>query len=80
MTALELTPLAQVKVVIVGQDPYPGPGEAHGLAFSVRAGVRPPRSLQNIFKELGSDLKVVPPAHGVLERWARQGVLLLNSC
>ena len=77
--ALELTPLDAVRVVILGQDPYHGPGQAHGLAFSVRPGVRPPPSLRNIYKELESDLGIVRPAHGVLERWARQGVLLLNT-
>ena len=79
--ALELTPLAQVRVVILGQDPYHGPGQAHGLAFSVPDGVRPPPSLRNIFKELARDPAVVPEPHsgGSLERWARQGVLLLNT-
>ena len=77
--ALDLTPLDQVKVVILGQDPYHGPGQAHGLCFSVPDGVRPPPSLVNIYKELASDLGLPPPAHGFLEHWARQGVLLLNS-
>ena len=77
--ALDLTPLDQVKVVILGQDPYHGPGQAHGLCFSVPDGVRPPPSLMNIYKELASDLGIRPPAHGFLEHWARQGVLLLNS-
>lgn len=77
--ALELTPLAKVKVVILGQDPYPGEGQAHGLAFSVRPAVRPPPSLQNIYQELESDLGIRPPNHGCLEHWARQGVLLLNT-
>lgn len=77
--AFELTPLSGVKVVILGQDPYPGQGQAHGLAFSVQRNVRPPRSLQNIFKELESDLGIAPPGHGCLEPWARQGVLLLNT-
>ena len=77
--ALDLTPLDEVKVVILGQDPYHGPGQAHGLCFSVPMGVRPPPSLVNIYKELESDLGVRPPVHGVLEHWARQGVLLLNS-
>ncbi len=77
--ALELTPLDKVRVVILGQDPYHGPGQAHGLAFSVPAGVRPPPSLLNIFKELESDLGIARPRHGCLEHWARQGVLLLNS-
>lgn len=77
--AFELTPLSGVKVVILGQDPYPGQGQAHGLAFSVQWNVRPPRSLQSIFKELESDLGIAPPGHGCLEHWARQGVLLLNT-
>ena len=77
--ALDLTPLDQVKVVILGQDPYHGPGQAHGLCFSVPDGVRPPPSLANIYKEVQSDLGIAPPAHGFLEHWARQGVLLLNS-
>lgn len=77
--ALELTPLPAVRVVILGQDPYHGAGQAHGLSFSVRPGVRPPPSLLNIYKELASDLGLTPPAHGFLEAWAKQGVLLLNS-
>lgn len=77
--ALDLTPLDRVRVVILGQDPYHGPGQAHGLCFSVRPGVRPPPSLVNIFKELKSDLGIAPPPHGFLESWAQQGVLLLNS-
>jgi uracil-DNA glycosylase len=77
--ALHLTPHSDVKVVILGQDPYHGPGQAHGLCFSVRRGVQPPPSLQNIFKELESDLGNPPPDHGCLESWARQGVLLLNA-
>lgn len=77
--ALDLTPLDQVRVVILGQDPYHGPGQAHGLAFSVQPGVRTPPSLVNIYKELQSDLGIVPPRHGFLEHWAKQGVLLLNS-
>ncbi len=77
--ALDLTPLPQVHVVILGQDPYHGPGQAHGLCFSVRQGVPPPPSLVNIYKELGSDLGLARPGHGCLEHWARQGVLLLNS-
>lgn len=77
--ALDLTPLDQVRVVILGQDPYHGPGQAHGLCFSVPPGVRPPPSLMNIFKELQSDLGVTPSRHGLLEHWAKQGVLLLNS-
>ena len=77
--ALELTPLDQVRVVILGQDPYHGPGQAHGLCFSVPPGVRPPPSLANIYKELESDLGLPRAKHGFLEHWARQGVLLLNS-
>lgn len=77
--ALELTPLAAVRVVILGQDPYHRVGQAHGLAFSVRPGVRPPPSLANIFRELESDLGLARPGHGFLEHWARQGVLLLNA-
>jgi uracil-DNA glycosylase len=77
--ALDLTPLERVRVVILGQDPYHGPGQAHGLAFSVRPGTRLPPSLVNIYKELQSDLGIAPAPHGYLEHWARQGVLLLNS-
>jgi uracil-DNA glycosylase len=77
--ALDLTPLDEVRVVILGQDPYHGPGQAHGLCFSVQPGVQPPPSLVNIFKELESDLGIKPARHGFLEHWARQGVLLLNS-
>jgi uracil-DNA glycosylase len=77
--ALNLTPPEQVRVVILGQDPYHGEGQAHGLCFSVRHGVRPPPSLVNIFKEMESDLGIRPARHGFLEHWARQGVLLLNS-
>jgi uracil-DNA glycosylase len=77
--ALDLTPPEQVRVVILGQDPYHGEGQAHGLCFSVRHGVRPPPSLVNIFKEMESDLGVRPARHGFLEHWAEQGVLLLNS-
>ena len=77
--ALDLTPLDKVRVVILGQDPYHGPGQAHGLCFSVRPGVRPPPSLVNIYKELDSDLGIARPSHGFLEHWAQQGVLLLNS-
>lgn len=79
LNALALTPLDQVRVVILGQDPYHGPGQAHGLCFSVPDGVAPPPSLVNIYKELASDCGVAPPASGNLERWARQGVLLLNN-
>jgi uracil-DNA glycosylase len=77
--ALNLTPFEQTKVVILGQDPYHGPNQAHGLCFSVRPGIEPPPSLLNIYRELRNDLGVEPPAHGFLESWARQGVLLLNS-
>jgi uracil-DNA glycosylase len=77
--ALETTPLDQVKVVILGQDPYHQPGQAHGLCFSVKPGVKTPPSLVNIYKELESDLGVKPVAHGYLESWAKQGVLLLNA-
>ena len=77
--ALDLTPLEQVRVVILGQDPYHGPGQAHGLCFSVQPGVQPPPSLVNIVNELESDLGIKPARHGFLEHWARQGVLLLNS-
>ena len=77
--ALHLTPYRDVKVVILGQDPYHGPGQAHGLCFSVRAGVQPPPSLRNIFKEMESDLGLQPPRHGCLDSWAHQGVLLLNT-
>jgi uracil-DNA glycosylase len=78
-SALDLTPLDQVKVVILGQDPYHGPGQAHGLCFSVNDGVKIPPSLKNIFKELHSDLGIEISNSGNLERWAKQGVLLLNS-
>jgi uracil-DNA glycosylase len=79
LRALDLTPLDAVKVVILGQDPYHGPGQAHGLCFSVPEGVRVPPSLVNIYKELRDDLSVAIPPHGNLEHWARQGVLLLNN-
>ena len=78
--AFALTPFDKVKVVIIGQDPYHGPGQAHGLSFSVCYGVPKPPSLQNIFKELHTDLGITPPSHGNLEHWAKAGVLLLNSC
>ena len=80
--ALALTPLAEVSVVILGQDPYHGAGQAHGLAFSVAGGVKPPPSLHNIFKELARDPRVEAEKtpDGSLERWTRQGVLLLNTC
>ncbi|HVW34560.1 MAG TPA: uracil-DNA glycosylase, partial [Acidimicrobiia bacterium] len=77
--ALHLTPYAEVKVLILGQDPYHGAGQAHGLCFSVRDGVPPPPSLVNIFTELENDLGVPRPDHGCLDSWARQGVLLLNA-
>lgn len=77
--AMNLTPLDKVKVVIMGQDPYHGPGQAHGLSFSVQDGVRFPPSLQNIFKELHSDLGLPIPKSGSLKKWAEQGVLLLNA-
>ncbi|RDH45085.1 uracil-DNA glycosylase [Zooshikella ganghwensis] len=77
--AFSLTPFEEVKVVILGQDPYHGPGQAHGLCFSVRPKVKIPPSLINIYKELQADLGITPPQHGCLEGWAKQGVLLLNS-
>ena len=77
--ALHLTPYSDVRVVILGQDPYHGPGQAHGLSFSVRPGVDVPPSLRNIYKELHHDLGIDHPGHGNLESWARNGVLLLNS-
>lgn len=77
--ALNSTPLDRVKVVILGQDPYHGPGQAHGLCFSVRHGVALPPSLRNIYKEIASDLGVEMPGHGCLQSWAEQGVLLLNA-
>jgi len=77
--ALETTPLDEVKVVILGQDPYHQPGQAHGLCFSVQAGVKAPPSLVNIYKELASDIGTETVAHGYLESWAKQGVLLLNA-
>jgi len=79
LTAFDLTPLDRVRVVILGQDPYHGPGQAHGLSFSVRAGIRVPPSLANIYKELETDLGLPRPDHGDLSAWARQGVLLLNN-
>src|SRR5690606_16697880 len=78
-SALNLTPLPDVKVVILGQDPYHGMGQAHGLSFSVKQGVKLPPSLKNIYKELSSDLGIAPASHGFLEHWAQQGVLLLNA-
>jgi len=77
--ALNATAFEAVKVVILGQDPYHGPGQAHGLCFSIRKGVRVPPSLQNIYKELVADVGFVRPEHGCLSEWAEQGVLLLNS-
>lgn len=77
--ALKLTPYENVKVVILGQDPYHGPHQAHGLSFSVLPGIKPPPSLMNIFQELHNDLQIPRPQHGCLEKWARQGVLLLNA-
>ncbi|NGZ73936.1 uracil-DNA glycosylase [Saccharibacillus alkalitolerans] len=77
--ALKLTPFAAVKAVILGQDPYHGPGQAHGLSFSVLPGVRIPPSLRNMYKELTSDLAIAAPDHGCLIHWAEQGVLLLNT-
>ncbi|MBX3565491.1 MAG: uracil-DNA glycosylase [Sphingomonas sp.] len=77
--ALDLTPLEQVRVVILGQDPYHGEGQAHGLCFSVQPGVRTPPSLQNIYKEMEADLGIPRARHGFLEHWAEQGVLLLNA-
>ena len=77
--AFEFTPLSQVKVVIIGQDPYHEPGQAHGLCFSVKPGVKTPPSLVNIYKELEDDLGCYIPNNGYLEKWARQGVLMLNT-
>lgn len=77
--ALDSLPVAEVKVVILGQDPYHGPGQAHGLSFSVPDGVRPPPSLQNIYKEIETDLGHPTHPSGNLERWTKQGVLLLNA-
>jgi uracil-DNA glycosylase len=77
--AFEATPFDELKVVILGQDPYHGPKQAHGLSFSVQKGVPPPPSLINIFKELHDDVGVPIPNHGHLEKWAKQGVLLLNA-
>lgn len=77
--ALRYTPYADVKAVLLGQDPYHGPGQAHGLCFSVRPGVAPPPSLQNIFKELQSDMGLPAPHSGCLIPWAQEGVLMLNT-
>ena len=79
LRALTLTPFDKVRVVILGQDPYHGEGQAHGLAFSVPQGIKIPPSLRNIFSELQRDLGCTPPVDGTLERWAGQGVLLLNA-
>jgi uracil-DNA glycosylase len=78
--AFRYTPLDKLKVFLLGQDPYPGAGQAHGLSFSVRLGVRLPGSLRNIYQELQSDLGIAPVKHGYLASWARQGVLMLNAC
>ncbi len=78
--ALKYTDYDDVKVVILGQDPYHGPGQAHGMSFSVRPGIKQPPSLVNIFRELSDDLGIDPPEHGYLVKWAEQGVLLLNTC
>jgi uracil-DNA glycosylase len=78
-TALNLTPFSKVKVVILGQDPYHGAGQAHGLSFSVKKGIKLPPSLVNIFKELESDMGITTPRDGYLEAWANKGVLLLNN-
>lgn len=77
--ALKATPYEKVKAVILGQDPYHQEGQAHGMCFSVRKGVEPPPSLQNIFKELEAELGITPPGHGYLGKWAAEGVLLLNT-
>lgn len=78
--AFRYAPLDRVKVLLLGQDPYPGAGQAHGLCFSVRPGVRLPGSLRNIYQELNEDLGIPPVKHGYLESWARQGALMLNAC
>lgn len=78
-TAFELTPFEQVKVFLLGQDPYPSPGHAHGLCFSVKPGVKPPQSLKNIYKELNADLGCPIPEHGNLSAWAAQGMLMINA-
>lgn len=78
-TALNVTPFSKLKVVILGQDPYHGEGQAHGLSFSVKPGIKVPPSLVNIYKELEMDLGITPAQHGFLLQWAEQGVLLLNS-
>lgn len=78
-TALNTTPFEKIRVVILGQDPYHGPGQAHGLCFSVPVGIRLPPSLRNIFKELKADMGIPMPSHGNLLKWSHQGVLLLNA-
>ena len=78
-TAFALTPYERVNVVLLGQDPYHGDGQAHGLCFSVKPGIRPPRSLANMYKELESDLGIAPASHGCLTSWAEQGMLMLNA-
>ncbi|MBA4187483.1 MAG: uracil-DNA glycosylase [Planctomycetaceae bacterium] len=78
--AFRFTPLDSIKVLILGQDPYPGAGHAHGLCFSVRPGVRLPGSLRNIYQELNNDLGIKPVKHGYLASWAKQGILMLNAC
>lgn len=77
--ALKYTSYSDVKAVIIGQDPYHGPGQAHGLSFSVKRGIEPPPSLKNIFKEINDELGIAPPNHGELTSWAKQGVLMLNA-
>ncbi|MDF2192823.1 uracil-DNA glycosylase [Paraflavitalea sp. CAU 1676] len=77
--AFNLTPFDQVKVVLIGQDPYHGAGQAHGLCFSVQDGIKPPPSLVNIYKEINNDIGLPIPKHGNLTRWAQQGVLMLNA-
>ncbi len=77
--ALKKTPFNKVKAVILGQDPYHGDGQAHGLCFSVQKGIKPPPSLVNIYKEMGTDLGLTPPDHGCLDKWADQGILMLNA-
>ncbi|MDP5274765.1 uracil-DNA glycosylase [Chengkuizengella axinellae] len=79
LNALQYTSYGNTKVVILGQDPYHGPNQAHGLSFSVQHGIQAPPSLKNIFKELSSDIDCLIPEHGCLEKWAEQGVLLLNT-
>ncbi|MFT4061907.1 MAG: uracil-DNA glycosylase [Edaphocola sp.] len=78
-SAFWLTPFDKVKAVLIGQDPYHGPNQAHGLCFSVKKGINPPPSLVNMYKELKADLNLDAPAHGFLEKWARQGLLMLNA-